>query len=94
MYVPRFPAVAYLECDPGQCEFTCPEVLSLHVLTEPVFGPPYVHQRVPAKYVCTYIPTYVCTDQLPWQKVCMYVCTSLIQDDQKLPHLNNKYPSM
>lgn len=44
--------MAYLECDPGQCEFTCPEVLSLHVLTQPVFGPSYTHLRTPIKYVC------------------------------------------
>ena len=45
----RYAAVGYLECDPGQCEFTCPEVLSLHVLRAPVFGPPYAHQRSPIK---------------------------------------------
>jgi hypothetical protein len=51
LFVSRYPAVAYLECDPGQCEFTCAEVLSLHVLKEPVLGPSYTHQRPATRYL-------------------------------------------
>jgi len=30
--------VAYMECDPGQTEFTPPGCLSLHLVSEPVLG--------------------------------------------------------
>jgi len=30
--------VAYMECDPGQTEFTPPACLSLHLVSEPVLG--------------------------------------------------------
>jgi len=30
--------IAYLECDPGQTEFTPPGCLSLHLVYEPVLG--------------------------------------------------------
>ena len=45
----RYPYVCYLECDPGQPEFTVPEVLSLHTVTDPLLGPPYTHLRKPYK---------------------------------------------
>jgi len=34
--------VAYLECDPGQTEFTPPGCVSLHLVSEPVLGTDYV----------------------------------------------------
>ncbi|KAK3612060.1 hypothetical protein CHS0354_021746 [Potamilus streckersoni] len=37
--------LCYLECDLGQTEFTPPGCVSLHVLTKPVFGPPFSHQK-------------------------------------------------
>ncbi|KAI3616361.1 hypothetical protein WG66_012621 [Moniliophthora roreri] len=39
----RFPYVAYLETDLGQSEFTPPGIVSLTVLSKPVFGPPWTH---------------------------------------------------
>ncbi|XP_064401052.1 polynucleotide 5'-hydroxyl-kinase nol9-like isoform X2 [Halichondria panicea] len=45
----RYPRVCYLECDLGQPEFSVPEVLSLHIITAPLFGPPYTHFRKPYK---------------------------------------------
>ncbi|KLO07350.1 hypothetical protein SCHPADRAFT_1001738 [Schizopora paradoxa] len=41
------PRVAYLECDPGQPEFTSSGLLSLHLVDEPVYGPPFSHLRTP-----------------------------------------------
>ncbi|XP_071495450.1 polynucleotide 5'-hydroxyl-kinase NOL9-like [Diadema antillarum] len=41
--------VCYLECDPGQTEFTAPAILSLHVVRQPLIGPPFTHQNVPIK---------------------------------------------
>lgn len=35
--------VCYLECDPGQTEFTAPAILSLHVIKKPVLGPAFTH---------------------------------------------------
>ncbi|KAJ9080810.1 Polynucleotide 5'-hydroxyl-kinase grc3 [Entomophthora muscae] len=44
-----FPAVAYINCDIGQTEFTAPGVLALHFLTEPILGPPFTQLRQPAQ---------------------------------------------
>lgn len=35
--------VGYLECDPGQCEFTAPAILSLHTIKQALLGPPFTH---------------------------------------------------
>ncbi|KAG8806919.1 Polynucleotide 5'-hydroxyl-kinase grc3 [Serendipita sp. 399] len=43
----KYRRVAYLDCDIGQPEFTPPGMVSLHVLTEPIFGPPFTHLRNP-----------------------------------------------
>ncbi|KAG8834250.1 Polynucleotide 5'-hydroxyl-kinase grc3, partial [Serendipita sp. 405] len=43
----KYRRVAYIDCDIGQTEFTPPGMVSLHVLTEPVFGPPFTHLRQP-----------------------------------------------
>ncbi|XP_014442085.1 polynucleotide 5'-hydroxyl-kinase NOL9 [Tupaia chinensis] len=43
--------VDYLECDLGQTEFTPPGCVSLLNITEPVLGPPFMHQRKPQKMV-------------------------------------------
>jgi len=37
----RYDAVAYLETDVGQCEFTPSGLISLHIISEPVFGRDY-----------------------------------------------------
>ncbi|KAI8984899.1 hypothetical protein BD414DRAFT_417604 [Trametes punicea] len=49
----RYRRVAYLECDLGQSEFTPGGMVSLNVIEQPVFGPPFTHPSVPfaAHYV-------------------------------------------
>ncbi|KDQ14247.1 hypothetical protein BOTBODRAFT_132759 [Botryobasidium botryosum FD-172 SS1] len=49
----RYQKVAFLECDMGQSEFTPGGMVSLHVISRPVFGPPFTHPSVPyrAHYV-------------------------------------------
>jgi polynucleotide 5'-hydroxyl-kinase GRC3/NOL9 len=39
----KYSKVAYIDCDPGQCEFTLSGCISLNVVTEPLFGPPHTH---------------------------------------------------
>jgi len=39
--------VAFLDCDPGQSEFTPAGFVSLHVVAQPIFGPPYTHLVLP-----------------------------------------------
>ncbi|CAI7770058.1 unnamed protein product, partial [Closterium sp. NIES-53] len=41
------PCVAFLDTDVGQPEFTPPGLVSLHLLSHPVFGHPALHQRTP-----------------------------------------------
>nr|XP_032827451.1 polynucleotide 5'-hydroxyl-kinase NOL9 [Petromyzon marinus] len=43
--------VQYLECDVGQTEFTPPGCISLHDVTQPLFGPPFGHPREAASCV-------------------------------------------
>ncbi|KIY43811.1 hypothetical protein FISHEDRAFT_21068, partial [Fistulina hepatica ATCC 64428] len=43
----RFQNVAYLETDVGQPEFTPAGMLSLHVVSAPLFGPPFTHPALP-----------------------------------------------
>lgn len=45
----KCPEVMYLDCDPGQCEFTPSAALSLVRVTKPLFGPPFTHVRTPEK---------------------------------------------
>nr|XP_048273861.1 polynucleotide 5'-hydroxyl-kinase NOL9 [Myodes glareolus] len=45
------PGVDYLECDPGQTEFTPPGCIALLTITEPLLGPPYTHPRKPQRMV-------------------------------------------
>ncbi|KAI8367514.1 uncharacterized protein BYT42DRAFT_129126 [Radiomyces spectabilis] len=37
--------VAFLEADLGQTEFTAPGMIALHVLDQPILGPPFTHQH-------------------------------------------------
>ncbi|KAF8313401.1 hypothetical protein DL93DRAFT_2058983 [Clavulina sp. PMI_390] len=39
----RFGAVAFLDCDPGQSEFSPPGCLSLHLVDRIYLGPPFTH---------------------------------------------------
>lgn len=43
------PEVLYLDCDPGQCEFTPPATVSLTKVTKPLLGPPFTHIQTPLK---------------------------------------------
>ncbi|KAI0717546.1 hypothetical protein C8T65DRAFT_707168 [Cerioporus squamosus] len=43
----RFRHVAYLECDLGQSEFTPGGMVSLNVVDQPLFGPPFSHPSIP-----------------------------------------------
>ncbi|THH30293.1 hypothetical protein EUX98_g3913 [Antrodiella citrinella] len=50
--------VAFLECDLGQSEFTPGGIVSLNVISSPVFGPPFTHPTVPyqAHYIGSTTP--------------------------------------
>ena len=39
----KYRRVAYLDCDPGQCEFTLSGCVQLTIISEPIFGPPHTH---------------------------------------------------
>lgn len=41
--------VLYLDCDPGQCEFTPAATVSLTRVTKPLLGPPFTHVQTPLK---------------------------------------------
>lgn len=43
----HYKRVAFLECDPGQSEFTPGGFVSLNVVAQPIFGPPYTHPALP-----------------------------------------------
>ena len=46
----RCGAVAFLDLDVGQPELGPPGVVSLHVVTSPLLGPPHTHQQHPVMY--------------------------------------------
>jgi polynucleotide 5'-hydroxyl-kinase GRC3/NOL9 len=39
----KYDSVAYIDCDPGQCEFTLSGCISLNILSSPILGPPHTH---------------------------------------------------
>ncbi|KAH7343973.1 hypothetical protein B0J17DRAFT_714121 [Rhizoctonia solani] len=43
----RYQKVAFIECDIGQSEFTPGGMVSLNLLTTPIFGPPFTHPSRP-----------------------------------------------
>ncbi|KAH9853336.1 hypothetical protein C2E23DRAFT_119714 [Lenzites betulinus] len=43
----RYRRVTYLECDLGQSEFTPGGMVSLNVVEQPIFGPPFSHPSIP-----------------------------------------------
>ncbi|XP_064604883.1 polynucleotide 5'-hydroxyl-kinase NOL9-like isoform X2 [Liolophura sinensis] len=43
----RVKSLCYLDCDVGQTEFNPPGCIALHVIHEPVLGPPFTHQQDP-----------------------------------------------
>ena len=45
-------AVCYLECDVGQSELSPPGLVSLHVVSAPLLGPPHTHVRAAAVTCC------------------------------------------
>ncbi|KAF8431848.1 hypothetical protein BGX38DRAFT_1277063 [Terfezia claveryi] len=42
-----YPKISYLDLDPGQPEFAPPGMISLSVLSNPIFGPPFTHPAGP-----------------------------------------------
>ncbi|KJE96214.1 hypothetical protein CAOG_06569 [Capsaspora owczarzaki ATCC 30864] len=48
----HYPAVAYIETDPGQCEFTPSGFVALNIVTEPCFGPSFTHLQQPDLAFC------------------------------------------
>lgn len=42
-FLNKYKTVAYLDCDPGQCEYTLGGCISLTFVSEPLFGPPHSH---------------------------------------------------
>ncbi|CAE6443558.1 unnamed protein product [Rhizoctonia solani] len=44
----RYHKVAFIECDIGQSEFTPGGIVSLNLLTTPIFGPPFTHPSRPS----------------------------------------------
>ena len=44
----RIPFCNNIKGDLGQTEFTPSGLTSLHTVTEPIFGPSYMHQRTPS----------------------------------------------
>uniref|UniRef100_UPI00398E933A polynucleotide 5'-hydroxyl-kinase NOL9 n=1 Tax=Pristiophorus japonicus TaxID=55135 RepID=UPI00398E933A len=47
----HIPCVEFLELDLGQTEFCPPGCIALHLVTEPLLTPPYMHQSEPRKMV-------------------------------------------
>ncbi|XP_072334254.1 LOW QUALITY PROTEIN: polynucleotide 5'-hydroxyl-kinase NOL9 [Scyliorhinus torazame] len=47
----HIPCVEFLELDVGQTEFSPPGCMALHLVTDPVLSPPYMHQCEPHKMV-------------------------------------------
>lgn len=45
----KYEKIRVVDLDPGQPEFTVPGCVSVHTVTEPVFGPNYTHIRRPEK---------------------------------------------
>ncbi|XP_048417673.1 polynucleotide 5'-hydroxyl-kinase NOL9 isoform X1 [Stegostoma tigrinum] len=50
-FLNHIPCVEFLELDLGQTEFSPPGCMALHLVTEPILGPPYMHQCEPRKMV-------------------------------------------
>ncbi|KAJ3172855.1 hypothetical protein HDU87_007779 [Geranomyces variabilis] len=46
-----YPKAAFLECDVGQSEFTPSGMMSLHVISAPILGPPFSHLLTPYRSV-------------------------------------------
>ncbi|KAI9015863.1 Pre-mRNA cleavage complex II protein Clp1-domain-containing protein [Phycomyces nitens] len=80
--------VAFIEADVGQTEFTPPGMVSLHILSSPILGPPFTHQNI--RPVRSFFigsasaqkdPSYYleCLEELmsTWQ----FECTNTVDDD-------------
>ncbi|KAH8100156.1 hypothetical protein BXZ70DRAFT_940620 [Cristinia sonorae] len=54
----KYRRVAYLECDPGQSEFTPGGMVALNIVANPVLGPPFTHPSIPhqAHYIGSTTP--------------------------------------
>ncbi|OBZ66554.1 Polynucleotide 5'-hydroxyl-kinase GRC3 [Grifola frondosa] len=45
--ISRYRRVAFLECDLGQSEFTLGGMVTLNIVDQPLFGPPFTHPSIP-----------------------------------------------
>ncbi|KAF9070394.1 hypothetical protein BDP27DRAFT_1447078 [Rhodocollybia butyracea] len=45
----KYSHVAFLECDPGQSEFTPGGLVALNIVHDPLFGPPFTHPTIPVR---------------------------------------------
>ena len=55
--------VAYLDCDPGQCEFTLSGSVQLTVISEPLMGPP--HSHIVHSTDCSYFLGHISPNDIP-----------------------------
>jgi polynucleotide 5'-kinase involved in rRNA processing len=46
-FITRMQKVVYLDCDVGQPELSVPGLVSLHIIDQPLLGPPFTHFQTP-----------------------------------------------
>jgi polynucleotide 5'-hydroxyl-kinase GRC3/NOL9 len=84
------PAVAYLETDIGQSEFTPPGLVSLTIVSSPLFGPPFTHITSPWD-------AYFVGDVTPKESTTLYLRAVLrlyseyLQMNERLPLVINTH---
>ncbi|KAF8333007.1 hypothetical protein F5887DRAFT_995172 [Amanita rubescens] len=84
----RFDRVAYLECDPGQSEFTPGGMVALNIIEDHCFGPPFSHPTSPnrAHYIGATTPLsspahYLASVQALFQAYELDLRTPLLSSD-------------
>ncbi|KAI8822098.1 Pre-mRNA cleavage complex II protein Clp1-domain-containing protein [Fimicolochytrium jonesii] len=91
----RYERVAYLDCDLGQSEFTPAGIVSLHVITRPLLGPPFTLLRDP--YQCYFIGSSSPKEDTDHYLACLrelvnvYDKELLAQDDIPVPLVINTH---
>lgn len=80
----KIPEVCFLECDIGQTEFTPPGCISLQVVSSPVLGPPFTHQKVPK--VCHYFGGLTATDSPNLYIECIRKCLQEYRNMEQRHH--------
>jgi polynucleotide 5'-hydroxyl-kinase GRC3/NOL9 len=79
------PAVAYLETDIGQSEFTPPGFVSLVIVSSPLFGPPFTHLTHP-----TY--AYFVGEVTPKSAISLYLHSVFKAYEDYLEHFGTELP--